>query len=98
MDAEGLGRGQRSKVPTEKARLLEEAKKLKDAKARERAEKKVQSSQTEAEMDQLSTLFRGVNVDMTEADLVAAFTSMGMGGRRKRTKKQIKKSRRKTRR
>lgn len=91
------GRSKRTRVLTEKARLLEEAKKLKNARARERAEKKVQSSETEAQMDQLSSLFQRVGVDTTEEDLVATFTSMGMGGRRKKTvKKQVKKSRRKT--
>ena len=90
------GRNKRVRVLTEKARLLEEAKKLKDARARERAERKVQSSETEAQMDALSSLFQRVSVDTTEADLVATFTSMGMGGRRRKTKKQVKKSRRKT--
>jgi hypothetical protein len=89
-------RRKRTRVLTEKGRLLEEAKRLKNEKARERAERKVQSSETEAQMDALSSLFQRVSVDTTEADLVATFTSMGMGGRRRRTKKQVKNSRRKT--
>lgn len=94
MEAEGLGK--RRRVLTQKAELLRQARELKNERARQRAERKVQSSETEAQMDALSSLFQRVSVDTTEEDLVATFTSMGMGGRRRRTKKHVKKSRRKT--
>jgi len=85
----------RTRVPTEKGRALEEVKKIKDEKAKERARKKVEAAKTQEEVDQLSALFSRIGLDTTDQDLVAAFGQMGMGRRRK-TKKHSKKYRRKT--
>lgn len=87
--------GKRKRVPTEKGRALEEAKKIKDEKAKERARKKVEAAKTQEEVDQLSALFSRVGIDTTDEDLAIAFGQMGMGRRRK-TKKHSKKYRRKT--
>ena len=98
MNDEGLGRGKRRRVETQKYAAFNAASKFKDVKAKERARKRIEQAQTQDQVDELAALFERVGVDTTEIDLANAFTGMRMGGRRKKTKKRSKKQRRKTRR
>lgn len=93
MEIEPLGK--RKRVLTEKGLALEQANQIKDKKAKERAQKRVEVAKTQEEVDELSSLFSKIGIDTTDQDLAAAFGQMGMG-RRKRTKKHSKKYRRKT--
>jgi hypothetical protein len=87
--------GKRKRVPTEKGLAFEQANKIKDEKAKERARRRIEASKTQEEVDELSSLFSKISIDTTDQDLASAFGQMGMG-RRKRTKKHTKKYRRKT--
>ena len=79
--------GKRKRVHTEKGRAFEEANKIKNEKAKERAKKKVNSAETQEEIDDLSELFKKVGVDTTEDELLANLQAMRLGGRRRKTRK-----------